>query len=76
MEEELKQLFKDKTPDRLNQCLDDVWSGQVECTKDLNSWLFIAEGIYHNVINDPEVEDNIPSKSWSATSISIYEYLD
>jgi len=35
----LKQLFKDKTPDRLNQWLDNVWSGKVEYTKDLNSWL-------------------------------------
>ena len=73
---EINQLFNEKTPDKLNQWLDDVWSGKVAYTKGLNSWLFIAEGIYHNVLNDPEVEDYIPSKSWAATSISIYEYLD
>ena len=76
MEEKLKQLFKDKTPDRLNQWLDNVWSGKVEYTKDLNSWLFIAQSIYQNVLNDPEVENYLPSKPWAATSISIYEYLD
>jgi hypothetical protein len=73
---EIKQLFNEKTPDKLNQWLDDVWSGKVAYTKDLNSWLFIAQSIYQNVLNDPEIENNIPSKSWAATSISIYEYLD
>ena len=76
MQNELKILFDKSTPDELNQWLDDVWSGKIDYTKDLNSWLFIAQSIYQNVLNDPEVEDDIPSKSWAATSISIYEYLD
>ena len=76
MKNEIEKLIQDATPKRLNQWLDDVWSGKIEYTKDLNSWLFIAQSIYHNVLNDPEVEDYIPSKSWAATSISIYEYLD
>jgi hypothetical protein len=76
MQNKLKKLFDKSTPDELNQWLDDVWSGKIEYTKNLNSWLFIAQSIYQNVLNDPEVKDDIPSKSWAATSISIYEYLD
>lgn len=72
----LNQLFKETTPVKLNLWLDDVWSGKIEYKQDTNSWLFIIAGIYQNVLNDPEVNNKIPSKLWAATSISIYEYLD